>query len=148
MAELHAEDTGFVRAPPSLVHAHLADVARWPAWWPGVGVRRGPAGGRHERWELHWRAGLHRLTLWTVTHGHRPGAGFHLTLNGDLRGRAEFWLEATGGGTVVHHLLAASPRRARPATLLRTYRRVVRRGLWACHDVLHDEVRRAVGLDP
>lgn len=104
--------------------------------------------GRRDRWSLRWRAGRRQVRFEADVYGWRPAKGFHLALEGDLQGRAEFWLEPISGGTVVHHLLVATSHRRHPVRLLRTYRRVLRVGLWACKDDLQSQVRQHVGLAP
>ena len=67
---------------------------------------------------------------------------------GDLRGRAEFWLEPTAGGPIVHHVVAATTALPRPRRVLEDPRRAIRRGLWGLKDDLHLEMRTSAGLDP
>lgn len=160
--DLHVDDAGFVRAPSGWVYRRLTDVGRWPEWWPGTRVapcagRSGtapwaPVGGRapldgDEVWALELAGGwLRRLRLEARLGGWRHDHGFVLELAGDLDGRAEFWLEDTHGGTVVHHLLLARTRRSRPLTVHTDYRRALRRGLWGCKDALQLEARTSAGL--
>lgn len=153
--EIHADDAGFVRAPVRLTYPLLTDVGGWPAWWPGVrtarmgDVRRPGTDDLHERWAVELRLRRRRaMRLQVVPHTYRHDAGFVLDLSGDLDGRAEFWLETREDGTVVHHVLAATPRRGHPLRVLRAYRQVVRRGLWGCKDHLQSQVRREAGLTP
>lgn len=129
---LHADDDGFVRAPAGAVYPVLTDVAGWPTWWPGTRVD--DLGDDRSRVTL--RGGARRLRLTLAAGGWRHDEGVRLTLSGDLVGEAEFWLEPGWGGTVVHHLLTAEARRA-PRASLRTYRRWLRRGLWALRDHAH-----------
>jgi hypothetical protein len=157
--ELHVDDDGFVRAGAPLVYRRLTDIAAWERWWPGVRVRpadpppsapapasSGPLRGGpghdvgDEAWRLRLTSGLVRIDVTAVPHAWRLDTGFALALSGDLVGRAEFWLERGWGGTVVHHVLAATTPRRRPRRVHHAYRRVVRRGLWGLKDVVHAEV--------
>ena len=81
-------------------------------------------------------------------HAWRHEQGFALALRGDVTGRAEFWLEPTGGGTVVHHLLDAEVPAGSFRRLHRDYRRAIRTGLWGLKDQLHLEARTSAGLLP
>lgn len=153
--ELHVDDAGFVRAPVRLAYPLLTDIGGWPGWWPRVrttrmgDVRRDGEDVLRERWAV--QLGTHprrRLRLQVVPHTYRHDAGFELDLAGDLEGRAEFWFETRDDGTVVHHVLAASPTRGHPLRVLRAYRQVTRRGLWGCKDHLQSKVRREAGLQP
>lgn len=140
---LHVDDDGFVRAPAPLVYRRLTDVRAWPTWWPGVAVveRSAPEGGEVVAWTLRAGSRARPIAVTADLHGWRHDEGFALGLDGDLVGRAEFWLEAGWGGTVVHHVVVATTTLARPAATLRDYRRVLRRGLWALKDDLELEVR-------
>jgi hypothetical protein len=81
-------------------------------------------------------------------YGWRHDLGVVLALAGDLEGRGELWLEPTGGGTVVHHVLTATTPLPRPARVLADHRRAVRTGLWGLKDLLQAEVRTVGGLVP
>lgn len=145
---LHVDDDGFVRAPATLVYRRLTDIGRWSRWWPGVRTSRMSDGSDREVWALElaqhrWRA--LRVAAWPHTYRHETG--FVLSLTGDLVGRAEFWLEPVAGGTTVHHVVAAEPTIDASAAL-RTYRSVLRRGLWGLKDALQTEVRTAMGMAP
>jgi hypothetical protein len=151
---LAVDDAGFVRAPLDLVYRRVTDIRNWPSWWSGTEVRPlpSPAAERlagDERWGMEVRAvpGL-RLRLELTPLRWRHEAGFDWRLDGDLRGRGEFWLERAGGGTVVHHLLVAESTLRWPTRVHRGYRRAVRRGLWGLKDVLHLEARTSMGLVP
>lgn len=171
MGAIVVDDAGFVRAPASLVYRRLTDVAAWPDWWPGARVERWRHGavsdrrlegfsdlrlqGDDPRLEgdlavLELRAGVgRRLRLGLRVHGWRHEQGFLMDVDGAVVGRAEWWLEAVPTGTVVHHLLDASPRDPRHAAVWRRgYRRAVRRGLWGLKDVMEAEMRRAAGVAP
>jgi hypothetical protein len=146
--KLHADDAGLVRAPAALVHRRLADIGSWPTWWPGTRIRGNPAtDGSVWLVELHAGPGR-RLRYGLRPHTIRPGRGFHLEVRGDAVGDAEFWLETTRHGTVVHHLLDVDTGLARPARLLADHRRAVRRGLWGLKDALQLEVRTSAGMTP
>lgn len=146
---LHADDATFVRAPESLVYRRVTDVASWPAWWPGCEVAALPARSGSERFAVRLSAGRNRRLACTVRpHGWRHDLGVVLALDGDLVGRGELWLEPSGGGTVVHHVLAVTTPLRRPPRVLEAYRRAVRTGLWGLKDLLQAEVRTGVGLAP
>lgn len=149
MLDLHVDDDAFVRAPAAAVYRRLTDIGAWPTWWPGVRVDEVPAPGDTEVWAIRFRA----RRLRAITFEARPGqwrhnAGFRLQLAGDITGWAEFWLEEDWGGTVVHHLLVAATETSRPLRVLRDYRAVLRRGLWAFKDDLQTAVRTDAGLLP
>jgi hypothetical protein len=146
---LHADDQAFVRAPEALIYRRLTHVAAWPSWWSGCRVEALPPTGGGERWAIGLRAAPGRwLRLAVRPHSWRHDLGVVLALDGDLVGRAEFWLEPTHGGTVVHHLLVATTPLPRPLRVLEVHRRAVRRGLWGLKDVLQLEARSSVGLQP
>ena len=148
--ELHVDDAGFVRAPAPLVYRRLTHIGGWPDWWPGVRVRTaGPPMSDEPVWSIELAGGRGRRLRYEVRpHGWRHEQGFLLTLEGDLVGGAEFWLEPTHGGTVVHHLLGARTTLPRPLRVLADHRRAVRRGLWGLKDALQLEARTSIGLAP
>lgn len=146
---LTADDATFVRAPESLVYRRITDLVAWPTWWPGCEVVGLPSPPGSERFAVRLAAGGGRRLACTVRpYGWRHDLGVALALTGDLDGRGELWLEPTGGGTVVHHMLAATTPRPHPTRVLAAYRRAVRVGLWGLKDLLQVEVRTAVGLVP
>ncbi|MFU8841313.1 MAG: SRPBCC family protein [Nitriliruptoraceae bacterium] len=146
---LTADDATFVRAPESLVYRRLTDLASWPTWWSGCEVAPMPSPPGSERFAVRLATGAGRRLACTVRpHGWRHDLGVVLALTGDLDGRGELWLEPTGGGTVVHHVLSATTPLPRPGRVLAGYRRAVRVGLWGLKDLLQVEVRTAVGLQP
>jgi hypothetical protein len=148
-AELFADDAGFVRAPVELVYRRLTHVADWPSWWPGVALRPQAPEAGEEVWALELRGRwLRRLRLTARCHGWRFNTGFSLTLGGDIEGRAEFWLEPTHGGTVVHHVLVGGTAAPHPARVLEDHRRAVRHGLWGLKETLELEARTSAGLVP
>lgn len=149
MQELHVDDAGFVRAPASLVHRRVVDVASWPSWWDVARVRPGQPVGRDEVWLVELRGARARRLRWSARpHGWRTDRGMLMALEGDLRGWAEFWLEPTHGGTIVHHILMARTAVPRPDRVVTDYRRALRRGLWGLKDTLHLEARTSAGLVP
>lgn len=153
--QLHVDDDGFVRAPAPRVYARLTDLGGWADWWPGVRATAIRSPGRAGRWALELADGslsgrLRPLRVAARPRGWRPQVGFVLDLSGDLRGWSEFWLEPGHGGTVVHHVLQATPAPAgpTPTAVHRRYRRWLRRGLWSLRDDLHAEARADAGLTP
>lgn len=146
--DLYIDDDGFVRAPRPLVYRRLTDVGRWPTWWMGLRVRSLPPQGGDEVWALDLAGPWARhVRLAARAHSWRHEEGFALGFEGDISGRAEFWLEDASAGTVVHHVLVGhAPRRARQVHA--DYRRGLRRGLWGLKDLLQLEVRTAAGLEP
>lgn len=146
--QLHVDDDGFIRAPAALVYRRLTNIAGWPQWWRGCTVRPLSDVSGTERWSLQLQSSpLIALRLAVTPHSYRHEAGFRIDLAGDLDGFAEFWLEPSAGGTVVHHVMLAEAA-GRPLPTMRRYRTALRRGLWGLKDDLHTEVRTAVGLQP
>lgn len=145
---MHVDDDAFVRAPAPLVYRRLTDLGAWPNWWRDVQVLPMADAADRETWAVQlatsrWRA----LRVSVQPHAHRHDIGFKLTLTGDVAGEAEFWLEPSSGGTIVHHLMGGEAA-GRPRSTLRTYRTALRRGLWGLKDALQTEVRTAVGMRP
>lgn len=146
---VYADDRAFVRAPEALLYRRLTHVAAWSGWWPHLTVAPAPRGPDDERWLISLGTGRGRqLRLVLRPHGYRHDLGFTLGLAGDLVGRSEFWLEATHGGTIVHHLLVARTPLPRPTRVLEGVRRGVRAGLWGLKDSVQVEARTAGGLTP
>lgn len=147
--EFDVSDDAFVRAPGPLVYRRLTDLGAWPDWWPDarvapVGTPRGA-----ELFALRLRERpCRRLDLVVHPHGWRLDTGFAYTVEGDLDGRGEFWLERDHGGTVVHHLLRCRVTRRGAGRHVARYRRCLRRGLWSFKDSVESEVRAAMGLTP
>lgn len=137
MARTSTTDELFIEAPPHRVFEALAEPARIPGWWPGVRVR--VEGGR-----LHLRApGFRRLgrpvSFEARVDGLRPGEGLTWWLErGELRGRAEWWLEPFKAGTIVHYYLDVERGRGgrRMSASVRRHRWAVRRGVNALKDRL------------
>jgi hypothetical protein len=88
-----------------------------------------------------------RMTLKASIPSAREWEGFTWTLEeGDLVGRAEWWLEAFKDGTIVHYFLDVErgPRaRRRLSTALRRHRWAIRRGVNALKDLLEERPRSA-----
>ena len=147
---LHVDDDAFVRAPAALAYRRLTNINGWPDWWPGIRVAPVAGATRAESYAIEWGRGPigPGIRLLATAGGWRHEVGFVLTLAGDLDGRSEFWLEPGYGGTVVHHLLVADSDARRPLMVLRRYRAVLRRGLWAFKDRIQAEVRETAGLTP
>jgi hypothetical protein len=144
--QLQVDDAGFVRAPTWLVYRRLTDLGAWPTWWRGTRARPATIPGG-ERWLVELRPGpWRRIRVECQPHGWRHAAGFRLALTGDVSGQAEFWLEASHGGTVVHHVAQLVTARADTRRVHDDYRRAIRTGLWGLKDALHLEVRTAAGL--
>lgn len=114
-----ADDT-FVRRPPAVVAAAVADRSAWRCWWPDLDLR---------------------LTR------DRGAEGLQWDVGGPLAGTMELWLEQVGSGTVVHYYLRADPVEAcSPRRLARQRRRRVlawKRAAFALKDELEgaDTVR-------
>jgi hypothetical protein len=143
------DDATFVRAPVSLVYRRITDVGAWPFWWSGLDVREQPPLAGDERWSLSLEIGPARVLRYLATCTRwRHEAGLEFRLTGDLVGRAEFWLEPTPGGTVVHHVAAATCSLRHARGVAAGYRRAVRRGLWGFKDVLQLEMRTSLGVAP
>jgi hypothetical protein len=146
---IDVDDATFVRAPVALVYRRITDVAAWPTWWTGLRVHDLPPLSGDERWGVSLRVGPARLLRFALTCTRwRHEAGLQMRLDGDLDGRAEFWLEPASGGTVVHHVAAATTGLRWPRRTAQGYRRAVRRGLWGFKDVLQLETRTSLGVLP
>lgn len=145
-ASFHVDDDGFVRAPTPLVYRRLTDIGSWSRWWTGVRVTR--LDTPDEQWAIEMARSRWRGLRATIRpHTYRHDHGFTLTFGGEVSGDAEFWLEPTHRGTVVHHLAGLSTDLGLLRTMT-TYRTVLRSGLWGLKDDLHVEVRSAIGLQP
>jgi hypothetical protein len=145
--ELHVDDDGFVRAPRGLVYRRLTDLGAWPTFWPGATVAR--RDGTAESFELTLRGSRFSrpLRLVAAPGQWRHDEGFRLSLQGDVDGEAEFWLEQGWGGTVVHHL-ATLHTTGRGRAELRSYRAALRRGLCGLKDDAQTQVRTHLGMRP
>jgi uncharacterized protein YndB with AHSA1/START domain len=138
-------DTVFVRASRVAVHPHVADVARYPRWWPGLRVE--PAA-----------AGLYRMThqapgVWPRRHRIvvrvekvRADKGIVFAYGGDIGGKAElFYLDEVDGITV-HYLLGAEAVQGEATRLLARHRASVRAALHRLKD--RCEGPRLPGAEP
>lgn len=75
-------DESYVRVIPGVLAPVVADPRSWRLWWPD---------------------------LQPVVTRDRGEKGQQWVVTGALRGSMEVWLEAVGGGTVVHWYLRADP---------------------------------------
>ncbi len=139
MDRTNTTDEFFIDAPPERVYAELIDVARLKVWWPGA--RAEDNGTTVEIHAPSYRRVARPVGFSARVDGARPGEGFTWWLErGELRGRAEWWLEGFKAGTIVHYYLDVErgdrgrPRRMRSA--VRRHRWAVRRGVNALKDLL------------
>ncbi len=123
-------DETFIAAPPDRVAARVADPAQWARWWPG-----------------------RRLDVF-MDRGER---GIRWSVNGDLVGSAEIWLEPVLDGTLVHYFVRAEPPRPsgdaplsarRGARLRAREARRWKRQVWALKDELEAGRRPGEPADP
>lgn len=138
MPRVNTTDEFFIGVPPARVYAALVDAARIGAWWPGIRVRAAVRG--MELRAPSFRALARPVRFGVRTDGLRPNEGLTWWLEeGELRGRAEWWLEAFKDGTIVHYYLdverGASGRARRLTSAVRRHRWAVRRGVNALKDV-------------
>jgi ribosome-associated toxin RatA of RatAB toxin-antitoxin module len=100
-----------VVAEPAYVARRLADPALWRAWWPGLHL---------------------------TPYEERGLRGVRWSVEGDVHGTAELWLEQVRDGVVVHwYLRADPPSPAGPRRLRKLQREYVagyRRHLWSFKD--------------
>jgi hypothetical protein len=142
----NATDELFIHATPEAVQRRLLGLSEDASWWPGA-----RAGGGYGWVTLDVPVGLRRgrIKLKASIPNSREWEGFTWTLEeGDLVGRAEWWLEAFKDGTIVHYFLDVErgPRaRRRLSTQLRRHRWAIRRGLNALKDLLEDRSRNEPG---
>jgi uncharacterized protein YndB with AHSA1/START domain len=132
-------DEFFIDAPPERVYALVADPRAIASWWPGARVSA--ADGRLVLRAPTSRRLAPRVRFEARVDGLRPGEGLTWWLErGELRGRAEWWLERFKSGTIVHYFLdvergdRAGLRRLR--TCVRRHRLALRRGVNALKDRL------------
>jgi hypothetical protein len=141
---IEAWDAGFVRATRADIHAVLADVAGYGAWWPGVSAR--PSSGAVAltvRRRLPLRPP--RRLLLRVTKD-RGDLGLRFTVAGELDGRGEWFYLDEPAGTVVNFVLhAEAPDRGWRAAL-RDHRAAVRVALHTLKDRF--ESGRVPGSEP
>lgn len=136
-------DELYVEARPEAIYQALLDPGS--GWWPGA--RAGISEGRVQV----SAPGFHRLARRVAFEARvdklRPGEGITWWLErGELRGRAEWWLEPFKDGTIVHYYLDVEPgergRIRRWSSRVRRHRWAVRRGLNALKDGLEAAARR------
>jgi hypothetical protein len=132
-------DEFFIDAPPERVYDELIDVARVRAWWPGA--RAAGNGATVEIRAPSFRKIARPVAFSARIDGMRPGEGFTWWLEqGELRGRAEWWLERFKAGTIVHYYLdvvrGARGRGRRLRSAVRRHRWAIRRGVNALKDLL------------
>ncbi|HLW16414.1 MAG TPA: hypothetical protein VKV69_03525 [Actinomycetota bacterium] len=138
-------DELFIHASAEAVQRRLLGLSEDAMWWPGA-----RAGGGYGWVTLDVPVGQRRgrLKLKASIPNSREWEGFTWTLEeGELVGRAEWWLEAFKDGTIVHYYLdverAPGARARRLSTSVKRHRWAIRRGLNALKDVL--ESRAAAG---
>jgi hypothetical protein len=142
----NATDELFIHASPEAVQRKLLGLSEDASWWPGA-----RAGGGYGWVTLDVPVGLRRgrIRLKASIPNSREWEGFTWTLEeGDLLGRAEWWLEAFKDGTIVHYFLDVerAPRaRRRSSSVLRRHRWAIRRGLNALKDLLEERARAERG---
>jgi uncharacterized protein YndB with AHSA1/START domain len=172
--DLYVDDASFVRAPPVYVYRRLADPSSYEEWWPGFRlIRAAPAGSDWEAearetggpqadgligrprepgessFSFELRVGrFRRLRIDARPYRFRQDKGLYLALTGDLEGVVEWWLQASHGGTHVHHLARADVRRGSVPRTVAAYRAAVRASGWGLKDQVQSEVRAQAGLAP
>jgi hypothetical protein len=141
----NATDELFIETSPEAVQRALLGLSEDSSWWPGA-----RSGGGYGWVTLDVPVGRARgrVKLKASIPNSREWEGFTWTLEeGELVGRAEWWLEAFKDGTIVHYYLDAErglrARRRRLSTVVRRHRWAIRRGLNALKDLL--EARSETG---
>jgi hypothetical protein len=86
------------------------------------------AAGRREG-RVRWKVRIEDAREWE---------GFRCVFEEGLRGESEFWLEAFGAGTIVHHFLRVDD--ATSARAIEDHRWAIRRGLNGLKDSLEASV--------
>ena len=101
-------DESYVRVIPGVLAPVVADPRSWRLWWPDLQL---------------------------VVTRDRGEKGQQWAVAGALRGSMEVWLEAVGGGTVVHWYLRADPPSPLSGTRAGRLRRVRERRVlgWKAH---------------
>lgn len=134
-------DEFFINASPQRVYEALTAGDGISEWWPGARVTP-TAGGIALRAPTPRRA-ARPIAFAARVDGLRPGEGLTWWLEeGELRGRAEWWLEAFKSGTIVHYYLDVDrPNSRRIAGPVRRHRWAVRRGINALKDRLEGRRR-------
>ncbi|MFP5225720.1 MAG: hypothetical protein ACLGH3_09270 [Actinomycetota bacterium] len=125
-----ATDEIFIRAPSRHIQEAFLHLHQDASWWRGVRARGGygwlhidaPTGRGNGR--IRWKVRIEDAREWE---------GFRCVFEEGPRGESEFWLEAFGSGTIVHHFLrveACSPR------AIDDHRRAIRIGMNGLKDHL------------
>jgi len=134
----NATDELFIHASPEAVQRRLLGLSEDASWWPGA-----RAGGGYGWVTLDVPVGLHRgrMKMKASIPSSREWEGFTWTLEeGELIGRAEWWLESFKDGMIVHYFLdverGPGARGRRLSTSVKRHRWAIRRGLNALKDVL------------
>lgn len=134
---LFSDDAIYIRAEPRTIIRALTRLSDDASWWP-----RARAAGGYGWVRLRAPAdALGKTTIAATIGPVREWEGFAWILtDGEVVGRAEWWLDEQDAGTIVHHLLDGQRgrrRRGLPArTAHRRYRWAVRRGMNALKDHL------------
>jgi hypothetical protein len=128
---LNATDEIFIQAAPEMVQRALLGLSSDASWWPGARSGGGygwvwlsvPTGRRFSR--VRMKASIPSAREWE---------GFTWMLEeGELHGRAEWWLESFKGGTIVHHYLDVERgdrgKFRRTSSVLRRHRSAIRTGI-------------------
>lgn len=129
-------DEFYVAAPPARVY----DALRAPGeWWRGARIASGE--GRMAISAPGFRRLSSRVRFEARLDGLRPGEGLTWWLErGELRGRAEWWLEPFKDGTIAHYYLDVEPgdrgRLRRWSARVRRHRWAVRLGMNGLKDGL------------
>ena len=139
-----ATDELFIEALPEDVIRALTRLSTDHAWWPGA-----RAEGAYGWVRISAPTGrpLSRVTFKASIGPVREWEGFSWVLEeGELAGRAEWWIEAFGSGSIVHYYLDAERgqrgRWRRLSSVLRRHRWAIRRGVNALKDTLEGRVLR------
>lgn len=136
---LRSDDAVFVRAPVGAIVEALTRLSVSCGWWP-----RAIATGAYGWVDLRAPAGRGRVRVRAdIGPVAADGFGWEIT-EGDVVGRAHWWLDERDDGVIVRHLLDARPgprRSVRPAGTHRRYRWAIRGGMNALKD--HLEPARA-----
>jgi len=134
----NATDELFIHASPEAVQRRLLGLSEDASWWPGA-----RAGGGYGWVTLDVPIGLHRgrMKMKASIPSSREWEGFTWSLEeGELAGRAEWWLESFKDGTIVHYFLdverGPGARGRRLPTSVKRHRWAIRRGLNALKDLL------------
>ena len=143
-ARSQTHDEVFIRAPQQVIARRLLDLSTDASWWPGVRTR-----GVYGYVVIDAPAGrmLSRARFGATISPVREWDGFTWTINdGEIVGRAEWWLEAFKDGTIVHYYLdverGPAGKAHRLAASARRHRWAIRRGL----NALKDDLEAAVGV--